>query len=167
MADFVQKTVTKIAVRDLASPIENAATFTGIVENVIANNPFGCVPYVQTGITRPAVEKTREQYTARIVYESAEGKELGEFVLRCPTVAAFDSIAARILADSQNATDMGGPGHRDTENESFSATLKCHDANGELYNVVMGRTSVRLNSYSDDAIQNRVETWADSIPELG
>ena len=166
MADFVQKNVTKTAVRELTSPIEDVVSFTGIVQNILTNNPFGCVPYVQSGVQHSAVEKTHEQYTARVIYESTDGKELGEFVVRCPTVAAFDSIAARILADSQNAGDMGGAGHRDTENESFSVTLKCRDANGELYNVVLGRTSVRLNSYSDDAIQNRVETWADGIAEL-
>jgi hypothetical protein len=32
--------------------------------------------------------------------------------------------------------------------------------------MVFSRESVRLNSYSDDAIRNRVETWADEIPDL-
>jgi hypothetical protein len=40
MADFVQKTVTKTAVRELASPIVDVAAFTGIVQNVVSNNPF-------------------------------------------------------------------------------------------------------------------------------
>jgi hypothetical protein len=61
---------------------------------------------------------------------------------------------------------MGGTPHRDAENESYSATLKCHDQNGELYNVVFARDSVRLNSYSDNAIRTKVETWADGVPSL-
>jgi hypothetical protein len=83
-----------------------------------------------------------------------------------PTVAAFNSIAGRILADAANETDVGGAGHRDIENEDYATTLKCHDSNGELYNVVFSRESVRLNSYPDNAIRSRVETWADSVSAL-
>ncbi len=46
----------------------------------------------------------------------------------------------------------------DAENDSFSATLRCHDANGELYNVTFSRDRVTLQSYSDDAIRTKVET---------
>ena len=62
---------------------------------------------------------------------------------------------------------MGGSGHRDTEGETYSVTLKCHDPSGELYNVVIGRDAVRLNSYEDDAIRTKVETWADGVVDLG
>jgi hypothetical protein len=55
---------------------------------------------------------------------------------------------------------------RDTENESFSATLRCHDANGELYNLTFTRDRVTLQSYSDDAIRTNVETWADTVAAL-
>jgi hypothetical protein len=87
-------------------------------------------------------------------------------LILAPTVAAFNNIAGRVLADAANETDMGGAGHRYVENEGFSATLKCHDQNGELYTVVFSRESVRLNSYPDDAIRSRVETWADGVPAL-
>jgi hypothetical protein len=166
MGDFVQKTVTKTAVRELASPIVDVAAFTGIVQNVVSNNPFACVPYMQAGQNHQGVEKTREQYVARIAYEDVNGKNLGHIIIQAPTVVAFNSIAGRVLADPLNATDMGGAGHRDVENEGFSTTLKCHDQNGELYNVVFSRGSVRLNSYSDDAIRSRVETWADGVADL-
>jgi len=43
MADFVQKTVNKTAVRDLAVPIANVTSFNNLIESVIADNPFGCV----------------------------------------------------------------------------------------------------------------------------
>ena len=166
MSDFVEKTVTKSAVRELTTPIADVTTFTGIVQNVVSNNPFSCVSYVQSGVTHAGIEKSKETYVARVVYEDSEGKSLGEIVIHAPTVAAFDSIAARILADAQNATDMGGSGHRDTEDETYSATLKCRDANGELYNVVLGRDNIRLTSYADDAIRTKVEAWADGVADL-
>jgi hypothetical protein len=37
----------------------------------------------------------------------------------------------------------------DAENDSFSATVKCHDQNGELYNVTLSRDRVTLQSYSE------------------
>jgi len=166
MADFVQKTVTKTAVRELVSPITDETAFTAIVQNVVANNPFACVPYMQAGATHQGVEKTKEQYTARIVYEDGNAKAVGHIIVQAPTVTAFNSIAGRILADAANATDMGGIGHRDVENEAYAATIKCHDQNGEIYNVVFGRENLRLNSYSDDAIRTKVETWADGVPDL-
>ena len=52
------------------------------------------------------------------------------------------------------------------EEDTFSATLKCHDASGEIYYVSFGREQVRVTSYSDDAILATIETWADTKPEL-
>jgi hypothetical protein len=54
----------------------------------------------------------------------------------------------------------------DTENDSFSVTIRCHDQNGELYNVTFSRDRVTVQSYSDDAILAKVETWADTKPQL-
>jgi hypothetical protein len=54
----------------------------------------------------------------------------------------------------------------DEESDSYTATLKCHDQNGELYNVTLSRDRVTLQSYSDDAIRTKVETWADTVPQL-
>ena len=55
---------------------------------------------------------------------------------------------------------------RDTETESYSATLRCHDANGELYNLTFTRDRVTLQSYADEAIRTKVETWADTVAAL-
>jgi len=61
---------------------------------------------------------------------------------------------------------LGGDAVRDSDSESYSCTLKCHDANGEVYYVTLARDQVRISSYSDDAIRTRVETWADTVPAL-
>jgi hypothetical protein len=125
------------------------------------------MPYMQAGVNHHGVEKTKEQYTARIAYEDINGKNRGHIVIHAPTFEAFNDVAADIPGVADITTKMGGAGHRDAENEGFTATLTCHDQNGELYNVVFQRGSVRLNSYSDDAIRNRVETWADGVAALG
>jgi hypothetical protein len=43
MADFIQKTTVKTAVRELASPIEDVATFNTIVQSVITSTPSGAL----------------------------------------------------------------------------------------------------------------------------
>ena len=50
--------------------------------------------------------------------------------------------------------------------DNFSASLKCHDPNGELYQVNFSRQQVTISSYEDDAIRTRIETWADGVPAL-
>ena len=43
MADFVQTTVNKTVLRDLAVPIADVASFSNLIDMGIADNPFGCV----------------------------------------------------------------------------------------------------------------------------
>ncbi len=64
MADFVQSANVKSAVRTLAEPIVDVATFNTIVQSVITDNPFECVAYMTAGESHPPVEKTKEAYTA-------------------------------------------------------------------------------------------------------
>jgi hypothetical protein len=52
------------------------------------------------------------------------------------------------------------------EDERYAVTLRCHDANGEIYYVAFARDQVTISSYSDDAIVARVDTWADTKPAL-
>ena len=61
MADFVQKTVNKTAVRDLAVPIADVTSFNNLIESVIEDNPFGCVGYTGSdSVAVPAVVRNRE-----------------------------------------------------------------------------------------------------------
>jgi len=59
-----------------------------------------------------------------------------------------------------------GTALHDAENDTFSATIRCHDANGELYMLNFSRDRVTLTSYSDEAIRTAVETWADTVAAL-
>jgi len=166
MADFIQSSQTKTAVRELASPIPDVTAFNTIVQSVITDNPFGCVAYMTAGTNYAPVEKTREGYTARLVYEDAEANNVGTASHRFNTLAGFNAGVTALLAAAAVSTAHAGSVVHDAGNDSFTATLRCHDANGELYMVNFSRNRVTLTSYSDDAIRTSVETWADTVPAL-
>jgi len=166
MADFIQKTTVKTAVRQLASPIADVAAFTTIVDSVISSNPFGCVAYMTAGVNHPGVEKTKESYVAKILYQDSNAKTVGSQSGRFSTIAGFNAGATALLGSAALTAAHTGTPARDSENETYSATIKCHDPNGELYNVTFGRDSVSLTSYSDDGIRTKLETWADTLAAL-
>ena len=166
MADFVQNNVTKSAIRELATPIASVSAFNLIVQSVITDNPFACVSYMTAGETHDPVEKTRESYTAKLVYEDVDAKSIGTASHRFNTMAGFNAGVTALLAATAVSTAHAGTALHDAENDTFSATLRCHDANGELYNLTFSRDRVTLNSYADEAIRESVETWADTVAAL-
>ena len=166
MADFIQSANVKSAVRTLAEPIADIAAFNTIVQSVITDNPFACVAYMTAGLNHDPVEKTKEGYTVKILYQDTDAKVVGNLSDKFNTIAGFNAGATAILANTALSTAHGGTAVRDTDKEAYSATLKCHDTNGELYQVTFSRDRVTLTSYSDEAIRTRVETWADSVAAL-
>ena len=166
LGDFVQKAVTRSAVRTLASPIESVVAFAAIVENVLANNPFGCTPYQSGGETLDGVEKTREGYSARIVYQDTEVRRIGTVTVRSPTVAAYGANVTALMESAAITSAMGGTPVHALDDESFSTMLRCHDPNREIYTVGFARNRVTISSYEDDEIRATVEAWADTVPAL-
>jgi hypothetical protein len=166
MADFVQSADVKSAVRKLEEPIADVAAFNTLVQSVITSNPFGCVAYMTAGQSLPPVEKTKEGYTARIVYTDADAKTVGTGSERFDSIAHFNAGITAILADAALATAHGGSVSRDFAKETYAATVRCHDPNGELFTVNFSRDQVTLTSYEDDGIRVKVEAWADSVPAL-
>jgi len=166
MADFIQNNLVKSAVRQLANPIEDVGAFSTLVANIVTNNPFGCVSYMTAGVSHPPVEKTRESYTAKFVYENTEGKRIGAGSETYGTVDGYTGGIAAVLANSANIAAHGASPVHDVESDTFSATLRCHDPNGELYFVTFSREKVTISSFTDDAIQARIETWADGVTAL-
>jgi hypothetical protein len=166
MADFVQKTTVKTATRKLAAPIADVAAFNTIVQSVITNNPFGCIAYMTAGENHPAVEKTKEWYSAKFFYQNDDAKSVGTGSDKYNSIAGYNAGIAAILAAADNIAAHAGTIVHDAENDTFSAMLKCHDPNGEIYMVTFTRDSVNLTSYSDDAIRTKVETWADTVTAL-
>jgi len=166
MADFVETSNTKTAVRQIPAPIADIATFEGIVAAVIADNPFGCVEYVQSGSTHPGVERNRESYTLKVNFEDVEGGVIGTVTAKAPDMAAFNAAATAIMNAAALATALGGTAVRNPDADAFSCQLKCHDANGETYYVALSRESVRITSYEDTAVLATVEAWADGVAAL-
>ena len=166
MGDFIQRSVTRSAARVLAAPIEDAATFEAIVAGVVSGNPFGCTAYQYGSETHPAVEKTKERYTAKIAYQDTEAKTVGLVSAQSPSLAAYNANVTALLANAAVATAMGGTAVHAAEDDTFSATLKCHAASGEIFTLALSRTAVTLASYEDDAIRAAVEAWADTVPAL-
>ena len=168
MADFVQKTVNKTAVRDLAAPIASVTAFNSLIQMVIDDNPFGCVDHTDSdGVLVDAVVRNREHYTAKVNFVGeATGKRVGTVSLQSPTIAAFNANAAEALDNAALEAAMGGVAERNFAGETYYAQLKCHDNSGDDYYVTFTRKTVRISSYQDDAIRDAVDTWADLVPEL-
>jgi hypothetical protein len=166
MGDFVSRSVVKSAVRTLATPLADLTAFNAVVNDITANNPFGCTPYESGGVAHAAVEKTRESYTARFAYENTEAVAIGTTTVRCPTAAAYNGVVTAVPAATAINTAIGETAVHVPNDDTFSATIRCHDANGELYNVAISRTAVTVSGYEADAILAAVETWADGLPAL-
>ncbi|MDD4256131.1 MAG: hypothetical protein PHP59_12265 [Methanofollis sp.] len=166
MTDFTLSTTNKTSVRKLAAPIADAATFNGIIEQILADNPWGCTSWESGGITHDPVEKVSEAYTARIVYENAPGTVVGNAAARAPTLAGFTAAKTELLGNAALASAIGGSAVADPDREAYACRLRCHDPDGEVYAVAFTRTSLRVSSYEDDIVLAVIETWADGVPIL-
>jgi len=167
MADFVQTTVNRTAVRDLSAPIASVTAFKNLVQSVIDDNPFGCVGYTTSdGEYIEPIVLSREHYTAKVNFLDGDGKRVGTVSLQSPTVAAFEANAAEVMSNTAIAAAMGGEAVRDTGKETYYAQLRCHDPSGDDYYLTFTRKTLRISSYQDEAIRSKVETWADSVGAL-
>ncbi len=166
MANFVQTNNNKTAVRELAAPIADVTAFNGIVQGVLDDNPWGCTAFIQNDVEQDPVLKSREYYTARVLFQDNEAATVGQISARAPTIAGFTANIAELMANEALATAMGGDPVRDSEADRFSCTLKCHSAGGEIYYVSFARDRVSVSSYSDDALLATLETWADTVAAL-
>ena len=45
----------KTAVRELATPESSITTFISLIQNIVDNNPWGCMSYERAGVTLPGV----------------------------------------------------------------------------------------------------------------
>jgi len=166
MADFVSKSTVKSAERILATPFSNKAALNTLIGDILVDNPWGCTSYVSGGENLPAVSKSSEYYSGTIIYENNDGKQIGRISVKSQSSTGFDTTVTNVLANEALETAMGGTGSHDSSEDGFSITLKCHAANGELFNVTFKRDKVSVTSYESDAILTTIETWADTIAAL-
>jgi hypothetical protein len=166
MAEFIQKANVKRSVRDITTPIPDVATLNTLVQGAIDTNAFQCVDFIRSGITVPGMTRGTESYTVKVIYEDVNAKNVGNTSARARTVAGLNAAATAILADSALSAAIGGTAIRDSENESYSVSIKCHDPNGEDYTVTFTRKTITVSTYEDNAIVTRVNTWANTKPSL-
>jgi hypothetical protein len=165
-SDLGQDSQAKIVVRVLANPIADVSTFNLIVQSVITDNPFGCVGYTSDGKNHDPIEKIKEVYIARILYKDNNSNIVSTREETYNSSVEYKSGVAAILANTPLATSQVGIAIHDSKFDIYSATLKCHNANGENYNVVFTRDDVTLAGYSDDLIRTKFETWANTVTSL-
>lgn len=166
MADFTPKSTVKSAVRNLTEPLASKTVLNTIIGGILADNPWGCTPYLSAGETIPAISKSSEYYSGKVIYENVQGKQVASVSIKAPSASGFDTAMTNTLAEEALETAFGGVASHDSSEDTFSVTLKCHAANGELYNVRFSRDNVAVTSYEADAILETIETWADTVTEL-
>ena len=150
--------------REFYGSIPDPVAFHELVQHVIDRNPMGCTAYQADGLTHPPVEKMKELYTARIVFEDHEGAFLAIHEITVYNYDAFRPSINAVIADQQLALATNGTPEWMTDHDSYDTTLRCHDPNGEIYYLVFTRDDVELGGYSDNAIKTKFETWADTVP---
>ncbi len=92
------------------------------------------------GESHPPVEKTKEAYTAKIVYQDSDAKSRRHRTHKFNTLAGFNAGVHRACSPLRpSRPHTAAPPPMTPMSETFSATLKCHDPNGELYLVNFSR----------------------------
>jgi hypothetical protein len=112
------------------------------------------------------IEKVREMYIAKFVYNNIEGKRIGIGLDMYNSIEGYENGIAAVISNMANIAAHGGKVRRMPDADLFSGTLKCHDPDGELYFLSLTRNRVTLSSYSDEGIRKRVEKWSDGVPAL-
>jgi hypothetical protein len=166
MAHFNQRPGTKSAFRTLKKPIPDAAAFDAIVRSLILNNSLGCTSYRTRRNVHMPVEKVRERYTAKFVYEDQDKKQTGNGQETYNSFEGYQYGISAVITNMANIAAHSGKVRHIPDADLFSVILKCHDPDGEMYFLNLSRDRVTVASYTDDAIRRRVEHWSDSVPAL-
>jgi len=164
MTQFRQRKGTKSAVYRLKTPFLDITAFDAMIRSLVLKNPLGCTSYHTAKKHRPPVETVREIYTAKFVYLDAGGKRTGRTSEVYDSVEGYQTGIAAVISNMANiASHRGKVRHLPTA-DHFSALLKCHDPEGELYFLSLARGRITLASYASDTIRKRVEDWIESVP---
>jgi hypothetical protein len=150
----------------LKKPLLDATTFDAVVRSLIMNNPLRCTSYWSRRKNHRPVEKVREMYTAKFVYEDPNGKRIGTGQEMYDSLEGYQYGIAAVISNMANIAAHRGKVRHIPDTDHFSVILKCHDPDGELYFLSIARDRVTVSSYTDDGIRRRVERWSDGVPAL-
>ena len=166
MAKFRQKKGTNSAVSTLKRPVPDISAFESVIQSLILKNPLGCTSYMSGKKNHPPIEKVREMYTAKFVYEDKKGKRIGTGSETYNTVDGYHTGIAAVISNMANIASHGGKPQHTPGADLFAVTLKCNDPKTGLYFLSIARDRVTLSSYNDEGIQKRVGKWLKGIPVL-
>lgn len=166
MTRFIEKSGKKSAFWYLKHPLPDIEGFDAVVRDLILKNPLGCASYMKSGRNHPPVEKVREQYTAKFVYEDAEGKQVGSGLDMYTSAEGYRYGIAAVISNMANVAAHGGRARHDPASDHFSVTLQCKDPDAGLFFLDLSREKLTISSYRDDTILHRIRAWAEGIPAL-
>lgn len=166
MAQFNQKAGTRSATRHLKTPFLDIMAFNDVIMSLILKNPLGCTPFRTAKKNCLPIEKVREMYTAKFVYLSMGGRQIGNAHEMYNSIEGYQNGIAAVISNMANIAAHGGKVRHLPGADLYSVILKCHDPNDELYFISIARNRITLSSYKDDEIRKRVEMWADTVPAL-
>jgi len=166
MAHFNQKPGTKSATHYLKKPFPDIIVFDAVVRSLIMNNPLNCASYMSRKKSHPPVEKVREMYTAKFVYENPDRKRIGTGQEMYNSLEGYQYGIAAVISNMANVAAHRGKVRHIPHADLFSVILKCHDSDGELYFLSIARDRLTVSSYVNDEIRKRVEQWTARMPTL-
>jgi hypothetical protein len=166
MAHFRENTSNRSAFWYLRYPFADLIALDVVVRDLALKNPLGCTPYMKAGRNHSPVEKVREMYTAKFVYEDAAGKQIGNGLDTYHSVEGYQYGIAAVISNMANVAAHGGKVRHVPDADHFSVTLKCHDPDYGLFFISISRERLTISSYSNDALLDRARDWANAIAEL-
>ena len=166
MAHFKERTGNKSAFWYLRNPFPDVNVFDTVVRSLVLKNPLGCRPYMKAGRNHPPVEKVRERYTAKFVYEDAQGKQVGNGLDMYTSVEGYQYGIAAVISNMANVAAHKGKVRHVPASDRFSVILKCNDPDCGIFFISISRERLTLSSYADDELPGRVKKWAERVPEL-
>ncbi len=111
----------------------------------------------------PPVEVVREMYTAKFVYHDATGRRNGSGSEVYDSVEGFGFGIAAVISNMANRAAHRGNVKHLPESDLYSALLRCHDREGEVYFLSIARDRITLSSYTDERICRKAGNWINGL----
>jgi hypothetical protein len=166
MAHFNQRPGTKSSFQFLKKPLTDLTTFDTVVRSLVMDNPLGCTRYWSGKKYYQPLEKVREMYSAKFVYEDPDGKRTGTGQETYNSVEGYQYGISAVITNMANIAAHRGKVRHIPGSDLFSVILKCHNPDGERYFLSIAHDRVTVTSYTDDGIRRQVDRWTDSVPVL-
>ena len=102
MSHFNRKPGTKSFFLDLKKPFPDLTAFDTVIWSLIMKNPLKCTSYMSGKKNHRPIEKVREMYTAKFVYEDPDGKRIGSGTEVYDSVDGYRRGIAAVISNMAN-----------------------------------------------------------------